>query len=102
MTINLKGVTVCLGYAQDTSISTASNLPSIPTTDKQGNKQAPTIAVITCETNTVRWRDDGTAPTTSVGMPLAAGTPFIYDGDIPNIKFIDTSTGAILNVSYYA
>lgn len=102
MTINLKGVTSCLGYAQDTSISAASNLPSIPTTDKNGNKQAPTIAVIIAETQSVRWRDDGTAPTASVGMLLPVNTPFVYDGDLNKIQFIETTASASLSVSYYA
>ena len=29
-----------------------------------------------------RWRDDGVAPTASVGMPIAAGAYFTYDGDL--------------------
>jgi hypothetical protein len=50
----------------------------------------------------VRWRDDGTAPTASVGMPLAVGVPLQYDGDLTNIKFIETAASAKLNISYYA
>jgi hypothetical protein len=102
MTINLKGVTSCLGYAQDATISAASNLPSIPTKDKQGNKQQPTIAAIIVHGQAARWRDDGTAPTASVGMYLPADTPFVYDGDLNAIQFIEVTSGAELNVSYYA
>jgi hypothetical protein len=54
------------------------------------------------ETVGVRWRDDGTDPTASVGMPLAAGVPFAYDGDLTRIRFIQQSASAVLNVSYYA
>jgi hypothetical protein len=49
----------------------------------------------------VRWRDDKTAPTASVGMPLAIGVPLQYDGDLVNIKFIQQSSTAKLNISYY-
>jgi len=49
----------------------------------------------------VRWRDDGTAPTASVGMPLPAGTILSYDGDLSRIRFIETAASAALNISYY-
>lgn len=102
MTINLKGVTSCLGYGQDTTLSTASNLPSIPTKDPvTGLSVKPTIAMIIAETQSVRWRDDGTAPTASVGMLLPVNTPFIYDGDLNKIQFIETTASASLSVSYY-
>ena len=57
--------------------------------------------LITPETNTVRWRDDGTNPTASVGMPLAAGVTLQYDGDLKKIKFIEQTASAKINISYY-
>ena len=62
----------------------------------------PRIAIITPETQAVRWRDDGVAPTASVGMPLAAGVTLQYDGDLSGIKFIEQTSGAKLNITYYA
>jgi hypothetical protein len=59
------------------------------------------FALITPDTNGVRWRDDGTAPTASIGMPLAAGVTLQYDGDLSKIKFIESTASAVLNVSYY-
>jgi hypothetical protein len=59
------------------------------------------FALITPDTNGVRWRDDGTAPTSSVGMPLAAGVTLQYDGDLSKIQFIESTASAVLNVSYY-
>ena len=51
----------------------------------------------------MRWRDDGTDPTTSVGMVLtAAGDPYPFSGDLSKIKFIEASATAVLNVAYYA
>ncbi len=101
MSINLKAITSCIGYQQITSLSASAGL-TVPTTDAQGNKLQPVMAVIIAETQAVRWRDDATAPTASVGMPLAVGVPFQYDGDLSNIKFIEQTASAKLNVSYYA
>ena len=102
MAINLKAITVCLGYQQITSLTAATSL-TVPTVDPvSGLNTKPTIALITPETQGVRWRDDGTAPTASVGMPLAAGVPLQYDGDLSKIKFIEQTASAKLNISYYA
>ena len=59
-------------------------------------------AVFTVETQSVRYRDDGTAPTTVVGMLLAAGAQQIeYTGDLSAIQFIQTAATATLDISYY-
>lgn len=101
MATTLKAVTSSLGYQQITSLSSAQSL-TVPAVDKLGNKQQATIALITPETQAVRWRDDGTAPTATVGMPLAAGVTLQYDGDLTKIQFIEQSASAKLNISYYA
>lgn len=101
MSMNIKAVTSCIGYQQITSLSAAATL-TVPTTDKNGLFQKPTFALIICETQGVRWRDDGTAPTASVGMPLSAGIPLQYDGDLTKIQFIEQAASAKLNISYYA
>jgi hypothetical protein len=100
MAMNIKAVTTCLGYQQITDLSSAVGL-TVPTLAPDGSNQKPTFALIICETQGVRWRDDGTAPSASVGMPLAAGVPLQYDGDLNKIKFIQQSASAKLNVSYY-
>jgi hypothetical protein len=91
--MGLKSTTVCLGYQQVSSLSASSSL-TIPT--------GATMALIVPEGQNVRWRDDGTAPTASVGMPLAVGEAFNYDGDLTRIRFIEQVAGAKLNISYYA
>ena len=101
MAMTLKAVTSCIGYQQISTLSSAVGL-TVPTVDKSGNKQQPTFALIVAETQGVRWRDDGTDPTASVGMPLAAGVPLQYDGDLTRIKFIEQTASAKLNISYYA
>lgn len=101
MAINLKAITSCMGYQQISSLSSATGL-TVPEVDPvTGLKAMPTIALITPETNTVRWRDDGTNPTASVGMPLAAGVTLQYDGDLKKIKFIEQTASAKINISYY-
>jgi hypothetical protein len=102
MAINLKAITSCLGYEQITTLSSSVGL-TVPSKDPTtGLNVMPTIAIITPETNGVRWRDDGTAPTASVGMPLAAGVTLQYDGDLKKIRFIEQTASAKLNITYYA
>jgi hypothetical protein len=91
--MGLKSTTVCLGYQQITSLSTATAL-TVPT--------GATMALIVPETQAVRWRDDGTNPTASVGMPVAVGESLNYDGDLKSIRFIEQTASAKINVSYYA
>ena len=84
------------GYQQITSLgfSTALTLPD-PTVC------VPTLAVITPEAQAVRYRDDGTAPTASVGMPVAVAVTLSYEGALSAIRFIEQTSGAKLNISYY-
>ena len=91
--MGLKATTVCLGYQQITSLSSATAL-TIP--------QGTTLALIVPETQNVRWRDDGTDPTASVGMPIFVGASLSYDGDLNRIRFIESTAGAKLNICYYA
>ncbi|HZZ22899.1 MAG TPA: hypothetical protein VFE60_10155 [Roseiarcus sp.] len=46
------------------------------------------------------YTDDGSTPTTSVGIPVAAGQCFAYSGPLSAFKIIG-ATGATLSVSYY-
>lgn len=59
------------------------------------------LVVLEAETQAVRWRDDGTDPSATVGMPLLAGVPKTYTGDFSAIKFKEQVASAKLNVSYY-
>jgi hypothetical protein len=100
MSMNLKAVTTCMGYQQITTLSSATNL-TVPQRTPNGLNAQPVFALIVAEGQAVRWRDDGTSPSASVGMPLAVGIPLQYDGDLTNIKFIEQVGGAKLNISYY-
>ena len=101
MTMNIKAVTTCFGYQQITNLSASVGL-TIPARAPDGLNAKPVFALIIAEGAPVRWRDDGTAPTASVGMPLAVGVPLQYDGDLTKIRFIQQSTSGILNISYYS
>ncbi len=59
-------------------------------------------AVVQCNGGNVRWRDDGTAPTSSVGMTLPAGSELDYSGEMGAIRFILSTGAPILDVMYYA
>lgn len=84
---------VPLGYSRISSLSAAAALTSIPA--------GTTVALIQAEGRDVRWRDDGTNPTTSTGVLLAAGAGFWYRGTFAAIRFIEVAAGGLLNVSYY-
>lgn len=73
--------------------SVATALPTIPSGTSE--------AFVVCETQSVRWRDDGTNPTASVGVLLPVNTPFPYIGSLARIKFIETTASATCFVSYY-
>lgn len=83
----------CLGYEQITSLSSAQSL-NVPSGAK--------FCIVVPESQAVRWRDDGTSPTASVGMPISVGQPVEYSGNLAAIKFIEQTASAKLNVAYYA
>lgn len=80
------------GYLQITSLSSATGL-TVP--------DNALVALIQAETQDVRWRDDGTDPTASVGMLIGAGSTLAYTGDLNEIAFIQVSASAKLNISFY-
>lgn len=100
MTMNVKAITTCMGYQQITDLSSAVGL-TVPVRTPDGMTSKANFALIICETQNVRWRDDGISPEAGVGMLLVAGTPLQYDGDLNKIKFIETTGSAKLNISYY-
>lgn len=101
MALTLKSITTRLGYQQITSLSASTGL-TVPSVDLNGLSCRPVMALITPETQGVRWRDDNVAPTATVGMPLAAGVTLQYDGDLTQIRFIEQAASAKLNIVYYA
>lgn len=80
------------GYVQDTTLSTVQTL-----TPPAGAIRA----WIQAETQDVRWTDDGSNPTTTVGMLLKVNTVMEYEGDLEKFKYIEVAASAKLNISYY-
>lgn len=93
--MGLRDTTKNCGFSQLTSLSSSTAL-TIPTQQNE-----PTYAIIQCESQVVRWRDDGTAPTASVGMRLTVGAELRYDGDLKAIRFIEEAASAKLDISFY-
>lgn len=84
-----------LGHEQLTSLATAAAL-DVP----DGAQRALMVAQL----QNVRWRDDGTNPTTTVGMVIliTADIPFEFKGDLAAFRVIEVAGSAKLDVSYYA
>lgn len=81
------------------------NTAAVKLTLPTGTNGFPKYALVQALTNAVNWRDDGTAPTASVGggmvLPISED-PSGFAGDLSAIQFISTSaSGSTLLVSYY-
>lgn len=82
-----------LGYQRLISI-TASTALTVPDGTTEVRLQA--------ETKPIRWRDDGSPPTASVGSYIPAGKSIKYLGDASAIRVFGEDSTAILHVSYYS
>lgn len=81
-----------MGYQQITGLSAAKSL-TVP--------DGALMAIIQIEAKDVRYRDDGVAPSASVGLPMATAEKMLYTGNLAALKFIEQTAGAIINVLYY-
>ena len=87
-----------LNYGNFESITVSS--ASLPLTAAEAD--AFDHAVITVETDSVRFRMDGNAPTASVGHKLDPGDTLVLDGrmELDKARFIRVTTDATIRVSY--
>lgn len=58
-------------------------------------------AEICVETAGIRYTDDGTAASSSVGIPVASGVCFQYFGQLSKLKFTAQSGSPTIDVLYY-
>jgi hypothetical protein len=58
-------------------------------------------AYIQAEAQIVRYRDDGGAPTATVGMPIAAAGSLYYAGTLSALRFIEATASGKINVLFY-
>lgn len=84
------------GFQQITDLSAPVGL-TVPDTNPKA-----TCALIIPAGQPVLFRDDGVDPTDAIGMLLPVGIEFVYNGDLSAIRFIESTSGGILNVSFYA
>lgn len=89
----IEGNRVPCGYQQISGLSSAKGL-TVPDSGAR-------FALIQAQDKDVRWRDDGTSPTASIGMVLQANGYLEYTGDLSAFKAIETEASAVVNVSYY-
>jgi len=89
----MDSVATPMGYVQVTDLSSAVGIGTVP--------PGTQLALITPEGQNIRWRDDGTDPTATVGMLLTTGQTISYNGPIEKFRAIEVESGGILNVSLY-
>lgn len=83
-----------LGHQQITSLSSAVGFTSIP--------DGTELVIVQAETQNVRFRDDGTNPTASVGIILVANTVYEFSmAQFARVKFIEVTASAKLNCAFY-
>lgn len=91
-----------LGHAQITVSTTGSTLDTfiggagVP-------RGASCVVISTPATNQVRFRDDGTAPTSAIGILLPASSIYEYKGNLEAIRFIRSGgADAVLDLAFYS
>jgi hypothetical protein len=63
----------------------------------------PNLALLVAGTGSLRFRDDGTAPTPSLGVLLATGlAPYEYSGDISQLALVGVSGTVAVSIAFYA
>lgn len=93
MSIDTARASAPLGY-QALTVSTAAVSPTVPT--------GAAVALITVESNPIRWRDDGSAPTAAVGTPQTAGQALWYQGSLARLQLIRSGgVDATVHFNYY-
>jgi hypothetical protein len=83
-----------------TSLATTSSSQTISVS---GTPTLPSLMLtLQAETAGVRYRDDGVAPTASVGALIVNGfNPMLYTGTLANIQFIAASGSPVLDIGMY-
>lgn len=97
-----------LGYCQITTAISSSAAALVTGSCSTGSvPNGATIAEICVETNSIRYRDDGTAPTTSVGIPVVPSsstlpTCFAYAiVPLTAMQMIAVSGSPVVDISFY-
>lgn len=87
-----------LGQGQLTSLGSAVAVSTVSGGIPAGTQKV----LLEPEAQNVRYRDDGTDPTSGVGILMVANTVYEFDvAQIPRMKVIETTGSAKLNISFY-
>ena len=85
-----------------TYLLSAANTTSSASVTTGGIPPGATMAFLQAETADIRYRDDGGAPTASIGNLLVHGIPGIfYAGTLAQLQFIALSGSPLLDVAFY-
>ena len=91
-----------LGYVQVAAggLNAALTIASLqfPGQSAPGIPEGAQMLLLQPESQAIRMRDDGTAPTAAVGYPVAVGSEFQYTGALASLQVIAQAAGAALNV----
>lgn len=81
-----------------TSVATTASSASLTS---GGIPPGATSAYLQVDTAAVRYRDDGGAPTASIGVSIASAGTLFYAGTLSKIRFILQTGSPLVNVSFY-
>ena len=95
----------CSGY-QDTVMSPVAGFQTLTVSSTAVALTVPAtarLAVLTILADNIRYRDDGTNPTATVGMLVVAGSDIVVCGgpSLGAFRMIRQTTDATVSVSYY-
>ena len=87
-----------LGHAQITNLTASTLVSSV----SGGIPVGTSLILIQPQTQAVRWRDDGTAPTAAIGYPLSVGAELRYTAaNAAALRFIEQTPSATINIAFY-
>lgn len=93
-----------LGYGQllAAAVDAGVLLSTVTIGGVAGIPDGTVMIVIQAEAQAVRYRDDGTMPTATVGQPLAVGQVLTYTArNAKSLRLISQTAGAIINCTFY-
>jgi hypothetical protein len=79
----------------------ASNTASSASATSGGIPALANEVYIESDTAAVRYRDDGAAPTATIGQPIASGGSIFYTGTLSAMQLIAESGSPVVNISFY-
>lgn len=85
-----------LGHCQLTSVASS----TLISTCSGGVPASSNYALICVSSAAINWRDDGTAPTASVGNPVASGSCFGFTGNMAALRVIAQTGSPVVDIDF--